>query len=326
MRINGLNPDEPQRGLLLHSEPSEVLGVLRACAGIQWAAASCPREVAGALREHRPTVVFSTKHSGFPGEAHRPAIEAPSVRWFHVGGSGTDHVDGYDERRVTLTHCAGVLAPFLGERAMAALLYLTTGLAETVRANARAEWSPTRFRSLRDRTVLILGAGAVGREFALRLRPFGPRIVGIRASGRPDPLPDSPFDEIHGPGALDEWLPRADVLSLNVRLDASTRRLIDGRRLALLPSGAVILNSSRGAVLDEAALPAALDAQLSGAWLDVFEIEPLPVASPLWAHPRVLVTPHAADQVIDYPVHFARRFVELWEAHLAGRFHVLDSA
>ena len=326
MRIPGLTPGEPQRGLLLYSEPEEVLGLLGTCEGIEWVVAANPSEVAAAIEGHRPTVVFSTKHSGFPGEAHRPAIEAPSVRWFHVGGSGTDHVDGYDESRVTRTTCAGVLAPFLAERAMAALLHLTTGLADTVRASARAEWIPTRFRSLQDRTVLVVGAGAVGREFALRLRPFGCRIIGIRGSGRPDAVPDSPFDEMHGPDVLDDWLAKADVLSLNVRLSATTRGLIDARRLALLPSGAVILNSSRGAVLDEAALLAALDAQVHAAWLDVFEIEPLPSASPLWAHPRVLVTPHSADQVMDYPLRFARRFVELWQAHLDGAPPVIESS
>ena len=314
-------PGEPQRGLLLHSEPGEVLGLLETCEGIQWAVAEGPDSVANGLREQRPTVVFSAKHSLFPGEAHRPAIEAPSVRWFHVGGSGTDHLAGYDEERVTLTHCAGVLAPFLAERAMAALLHLSTGLAESVRASARAEWLPTRFNSLMGRTILIVGAGAVGTEIARRLRPFGCRVVGIRESGEPS----EPFDEMHSASALDELLPRADVLSLNVRLNARTRGLIGPRRLGLLPDGAVILNSSRGAVLDEDALLVALGAQVSAAWLDVFEIEPLPAASALWAHPRVLVTPHCADQVADYPLRFARRFVELWRAHLRGAPSVLDS-
>ncbi len=322
MTIRGLTPGEVQRGLLLHSEPEEVLELLRAAEGIEWAVASEASTVAGALAAHQPTVVFSLKHSGFPGEAHRLAIEAPSVRWFHVGGSGTDHLDGYDAERVTLTTCAGVLAPFLGERAMAALLYLSTGLSETVRANASANWHPTRFDSLADKTVLVLGAGAVGREFARRLRPFGCRIVGIRASGQSDPL----FDEMHGPNALDEWLPRADVLSIHTRLDASTRGLIDARRLGMLPSGALVLNSSRGAVLDEPALLAALDAGLGGAWLDVFEVEPLPAVSPLWGHRRVLVTPHCADQVSDYPLRFARRFVSLWREHLDGAPPVLDSS
>ena len=318
MKIPGLNASEPQVGLLLHSAPEEVLDLLKTCEGIEWAVAANPHEVAGALIDHRPSVVFSTKHSEFPGEAHRPAIEAPSVRWFHVGGSGTDHVDGYDSSRVTLTHCAGVLAPFLGERAMAALLHLSTGLAETVQRSASSEWSPTRFRSLQDRTVLIVGAGAVGREFALRLKPFGCRLVGIRARGGPDLAPDSPFDEMHGPDALDGCLARADVLSLHVRLSAETRGLIDAGRLARLPHGALILNSSRGAVLDEVALLAALEANVSAAWLDVFEIEPLPASSPLWAHPRLLVTPHCADQVLDYPLRFAQRFADLWQAFLGG--------
>jgi phosphoglycerate dehydrogenase-like enzyme len=261
------------------------------------------------------------KHSGFPGDAHRPAIDAPTVRWFHVGGSGTDHLAGYDAGRVTLTTCAGVLAPFLGERALAALLYLSTGLAETVRSNASAKWNPTRFESLQGQTVLVVGAGAAGAEFARRLRPLGCRVVGIRASGENHPH----FDEMHGPEALDAWLPRANVLSLHVPLNASTRGLMDERRLRMLPAGALVLNSSRGAVLDEAALVAGLSAGLGGAWLDVFEVEPLPVSSPLWGHPRVLVTPHCADQVSDYPRRFAQRFASVWQEHLGGSSPVVDS-
>lgn len=325
MTIRGLVPGEAQRGLLLHSEPGEVMDLLCACEGIAWSTATSGSEVHSALQEHRPSIVFSMKHSGFPGDAHRPAIDAPTVRWFHVGGSGTDHLAGYDAERVTLTTCAGVLAPFLGERALAALLYISTGLAETVRSNRVTKWNPTRFESLQGQTVLVVGAGAAGSEFARRLRPFGCRIVGIRASAESDPH----FDEMHRPDALDGWLPRANVLSLHVPLNASTRGLMDERRLRLLPGGALVLNSSRGAVLDEAALVAGLDAQLDaplgGAWLDVFEVEPLPASSPLWDHPRVLVTPHCADQVSDYPRRFAQRFASVWQEHLGGGSPVVNS-
>ncbi|QDV06272.1 Glyoxylate/hydroxypyruvate reductase A [Planctomycetes bacterium Poly30] len=312
--VPGLDASEPQPALLLHSDPSELMVVLEACPGLRWRAASSGPEVLAALEAHRPTVVFSLKHSGFPGDEHRPAIMAPSVRWFHVGGSGVDHLAGYDWSRVTMTTCAGVLAPFLAERAAAALLYLSTRLDETVRSTAERRWEPTRFASLQGKTAVIVGAGAAGTELALRLRPFGLRLVGVRASGEPHPA----FDEMHGPGALAELLPRADVLSLHVPLNAATRHLIGQAELERLPAGAILLNSARGAVLEERALPGALDRGLGAAWLDVFEVEPLPVSSPLWSHPRVLITPHQADQVGDYPMRFARRFAELW-AELTAR-------
>ncbi len=306
--LQGLRASGRQPALLLHSDPSEVMARLEVCEGLDWRTASDGGSVREVLEAHEPTIVFSMKHSGFPGEQHRPAIEAPSVRWFHVGGSGTDHLQGYDAGRVTLTTCQGVLAPFLAERAMAALLHLSTGLAQTVVDQQTGRWSPARFHSLLGKTALIVGAGAAGTELARRLRPFGVRTVGVRTSGEAH----AAFDEMHRPAELDSLLERADVLSLHVPLNGETRHLMDGDRLSRLPQGAIVLNSSRGLVLDEAALPAALDARVAAAWLDVFEVEPLPTASPLWRHPRVLMTPHQADQVADYPQRFADRFVEIW--------------
>lgn len=297
----------PRRALALHSAPEEIEAVLAPDPRFEWAFASAPGEVEAALRAHRPEVVFSIKQSTFPGPAHVPAVLDPGVRWFHVAGSGTDHVDGHLRPDQRLTTGRGVLAPFLAERAMAGLLHLVTGMDAMRAAAAEARWAPTRFRPLAGRRVLVVGAGEIGEAFAHRVRPFGCRVVGIRASAEMRPG----FDEMHGPEALDELLPAADVLALHVRLDERTRGLIDRRRLALLPEGALLLNASRGAVVEEAALPAALEAGLAGAWLDVFEQEPLPETSPLWRHPRVLVSPHQADQVDDFPARFARHFLGL---------------
>lgn len=309
--------------LVLHSEPREVLGILGRCADLDWRVAVSPEEVEPLLASHRPTVVFSIKHSQFPGEAHRPAILAPSVRWFHVGGSGIDHLAGYDANAVKLTTCAGVLAPFLAERALAALLYLSTGLDALVAAQSRQAWEPRRFETLAGRTALIVGAGQVGDQLAQRLRALGLEVHGVGRAPRESPY----YEAVHGAGELDEWLPRADVVSVHLPLNAQTRGQFGRDRLALLAPGAIFLNSSRGAVVDEAALLERIrepgNTGLGGAWLDVFETEPLPRTSPLWGEPRVLVTPHCADQVVDFPARFAERFVELWKdgAHDRLRSH-----
>ncbi len=298
---------QPARALLLHSEPGEVIDVLSSAEGLEWRVATDAESVLNELAR-KPGVVVSIKHSEFPGEAHRPAAECPSVRWFHVGGSGRDHLAGIDRPDLRVTDCAGVLAPFLAERAMAALLALSTGTDAFLRAQAERAWRPTRFTSLAGRTLLIVGAGHVGTELARRARSFGMRILGIRASGRAR----EPFDEMHAPDSLEALLPRADVLSIHVRLTEATRGRFGAPEFALLPPGAIVMNSARGAVLDEAALLDALSNDVAAAWLDVFEREPLPAASPLWSHPRILVTPHCADQVADFPRRFARRFVDLW--------------
>lgn len=305
--MSGADPSTPVHALALCDRPGEVAPVLEALEGWRWSYAAAPDEVRPALDARRPSVVFSIKHAGFPGPAHLPAYLEPGVRWFHVGGAGTDHLDGHLRGGVRLTTSAGVLAPFLAERALAGLLHLVTGMGPQLAAQAERRWAPTRFRPLAGRRVLVVGAGATGAAFARRVRAFGCEVTGVRASG----APREGFDRMFGPGELDRLLGEADVLSLHVRLTPATRHLIDGRRLGLLPEGALLLNAARGAVLEEGALPAALEGGLAGAWLDVFEEEPLPATSPLWHHPRVLVSPHHADQVEDFPARFARHFVEL---------------
>ncbi len=302
--------------LVLHSAPEEVLPVLAAgCPGARLHAADRPAAVAPALERVRPAVVFSIKHSGFPGPAHRLAVAAPSVRWLHVGGSGTDHLGTWDARRLAVTSSAGVLAPALAEMALGALFSLALGLGRFQDDQRAARWAPRRFRPLAGRTLLVVGLGHTGRELALRARALGMTVVATRRCPAPHPA----AHEVHPPEALADLLPRADVLSLHVPLVPATRGLIGAAELARLPPGALVLNSARGPVLDRAALVAALDrGHLAGAWLDVFDTEPLPAADPLWHHPRLLLTPHCADQCADFPARFAARFCALWPRFRAG--------
>lgn len=311
--MSGDGGSSQRAALLIHSDPSEVMETLRLCEGLLWSAATSGPEVTEALQVRLPEVVFSIKHSGFPGALHRPALDSPGLKWFHVGGAGMDHLGldadgGGGPPGVRVTNCAGVLAPFLAERAMAALLHLTTGMGDFLLAQGERAWRPSRFRSLRGRTILIVGAGHTGTEVARLARALGMRVLGIRGSGEPRPE----YDDMAAPDRLGDWLQNADVVSLHVRSTEATRHLIGAEQLAALPDGAVVLNSARGAVLDEAALLAALDRNVGAAWLDVFEVEPLSEGSPLWSHPRVLVTPHCADQVEDFPRRFAAHFVQLW--------------
>jgi phosphoglycerate dehydrogenase-like enzyme len=131
-------------------------------------------------------------------------------------------------------------------------------------------------------------------------------------------------DEVLGPDALDEALPRADHVCLTVPLTDATRHLMDARRLALMRPSAFLYNVSRGAVVDEAALVAALRAgRLAGAGLDVFEEEPLPKESPLWDLENVILTPHVAGVTPRYYERAATLFADNLERFLAG--HPLEN-
>ena len=302
--------------LVLHDRPHEVVPTLSAgCPGLRIEVAGTPAEVQPALAAHQPTVVFSIKHGGFPGLAHRPAVHHPSVRWVHVGGSGIEHLGPWSPQRVMVTSSAGVLAPFLAERSLAALLALSTGLPRLRDQQRAGVWHPTRFRTLAGRTAVIVGLGHTGSALARLLRPLGLHVVGLKRT--PGPHPHA--DEVLGLDALDAVLPRADVLSVHLRLTPSTRGLLDARRLQQLPADALVLQASRGPVLDTSALCRLLDSgRVAGAWLDVFDTEPLPPTDPLWHQRRLLVTPHCADQVTDFPARFAARFVSLWQARTRG--------
>jgi hypothetical protein len=140
---------------------------------------------------------------------------------------------------------------------------------------------------LSGRNLLIIGFGRIGKQVAARARAFGMNILVF------DPyLPsDSPKD-IRVFTSLESALSEASVVTLHTPLTAETRGMLGARELSLLPKGAIVVNASRGGLLDEAALLAAVKARhLHGAGLDTFELEPLPENSPLSSEPRIVLSP-----------------------------------
>ncbi|MBP7001015.1 NAD(P)-dependent oxidoreductase [Amaricoccus sp.] len=144
----------------------------------------------------------------------------------------------------------------------------------------------------RDRKVGILGLGELGLACALALKGLGFDVAGWSRR----PKPDAPVPAHSGEAGLATLLGRSEIVVLLLPATPATESLIDAPRLALLPPGAFLLNPGRGALIEDAALLAALDAgRLAHATLDAFRDEPLPPAHPFWAHPRVTVTPHIAS-------------------------------
>ena len=237
------------RVLVLHDTPADFSHWLeRECSEHQFCWAQRPDKVQSALEDFRPEVVFSIKHSEFPGAAHRPALHFPSTRWFHVGGSGYEHLGRWDPQKVAVTNSAGVLAPFHAERAMAGLLALSTGLLRARTAQQECRWSPERFATLEGKTLLIVGLGHTGRELARRAASFGMTVVGVK---RDRSVPVGFVDELRSPDELSHLWSRADVLSLNLPLNPKTRHLIDRSVLAALPTHCIVLNGARGDVVEQ---------------------------------------------------------------------------
>ena len=144
-----------------------------------------------------------------------------------------------------------------------------------------------------DRHVTVLGLGALGSACAQAMAGLGFNVTGWSRS----PRAVNGVRCLHGDEGLVQALSTAEIAVLLLPLTAATENLLDADRLALLPRGAVILNPGRGALIDDAALLAALNSgQIGHATLDVFRVEPLPADHPFWAHPSVTVTPHIASE------------------------------
>jgi phosphoglycerate dehydrogenase-like enzyme len=141
------------------------------------------------------------------------------------------------------------------------------------------------------------------------------RVIGLRRSGEPV----AGVDEMRTPDALTASLAEADAVSLHLRLKPETQGLFDAALFAAMKPGAIFINTARGGLVVERDLVAALEAgHLGGAYLDVFETEPLPAESPLWEAPNLLISPHAADGVEDWEARFAALFAENLENWRAG--------
>ena len=148
-------------------------------------------------------------------------------------------------------------------------------------------WDPTCPPLARERPVTILGMGALGAACAEALRALNFPVTGWSRTPKPGCL--------HGEAGLREALTRAEILVTLLPKTPETENLLNARTLAMLPKGAAILNPGRGALIDDAALIAALDTgHIGHATLDVFRVEPLPKDHPFWSHPHVTVTPHLA--------------------------------
>ena len=265
---------------------------------------------AGALeaaRDRAPTIAYSCVTDGFPRTAHGHLRRWPSLAWIHVGGSGFDHFSSGSDTAPTLTNGAGVLAPDLAETLLAALMALNRGFLRAVRDQQSKRWAPWTFPALAGQRLAIVGTGAIGTCLAGRAKVLGLEVVGL--ARRPATHPA--FDEVRPLDDLAVVAASVDYLSVNVRLVPETTHLIDAEVLAAMRPTTYLLNASRGAVVDEAALIAALQSgAIAGAYLDVFATEPLPPSSPLWAMPNILLTPHMSDRVVDWELRHARFFMD----------------
>lgn len=222
----------------------------------------------------------------------------PSLRWVHTmaaGGGGQVKAAALSEEeldRVVFTTSAGVHGDALAEFAVFGVFAGAKHLPRLVQQQHDRVWSGRWLMSqVSEQTVLVLGLGGIGSSVAQKLSAVGATVIGTSRSGA---SVRGVSRTVH-PDDVASVLSEVDAVVTTLPGTDATHHFVDRRFLAALRPGATLVNVGRGTVVDEAALLDALESGIVGfAALDVFEVEPLPDESPLWGHPRVLVSPHTA--------------------------------
>lgn len=278
--------------------------------------------------------------------------QAPRLRWVQFHSAGIDAFAGHsllqppgpEEHSIMFTTLSGANAPQVAEHALALILALGHNLPALLSDQSRAKWSPRRLerfipRELRRKTVGIVGYGSVGRQLAHLLQPFNVSVLAskrdllnesevnqfhpdgpppVDAEGQPLPQPNL-IRRLYPGRALRSMFKDCDIVVVTVPLTKETRGMIGEKQLEALQPHAILVDVSRGGILDHQALIAALkEGSFAGAALDVFPEEPLPADSPLWEMPNVIISPHIAGLSPRYDARAMALFTENIAHHLAG--------
>lgn len=213
----------------------------------------------------------------------------PRLKIVSVWGTGTDHIDlaAAAKHAVTISNTPAVSAPSIAEHALTLMLAAARRIPQQDAAVRAGDWPRGQSIELRGKTLGIVGLGAIGRRFGELGRGIGMRVIAWTLH----PNPALGFELVD----LDELLRSSDVVSLHLRLSDQTKGMIGAREFGLMKENAILVNTARGAIVDEAALVDALTTnRIRGAGLDVFTSEPLPAGHPLTRLTNVVLTPHCA--------------------------------
>ena len=249
---------------------------------------------------------------GIHNRIERLAEIAPRLRWVHATLAGVDRLFPLDwlPPGVVLTNNHGAHGAKAEQYMRMAYTLLNTRMPEIIANQLEHRWRQLFSPSLSGKTALIVGLGDLGQGAARAAKQVGLRVIGVSRSGKKVPHTDA----VHKTAALDRLLPMADYVVMAVPLTPATRNLLNRARLDLLKPAAGVINIARAQVLDYEALAGKLGrGELAGAVLDVVDPEPLPVDSPLWDTPNLIITPHIS---CDDSEHYMDITLDLWFANL----------
>lgn len=255
------------------------------------------------------------------GEDGGPLELSPRLRWVQTTSAGVGQYVkrlGLQESHLIVTTASGVHAQPLTEFVFAALLFHSKRIGHLLAEQRAHRWARYGARELRGQTMAIVGPGRIGREIARVARCFGMTVWAMARDGDPARAGALGVDRVFRRDDLHAMLAGADCLVLCAPHTPETEGLIGRAELAVLKPTVVFVNIGRGILVDEDALIDALRAdRIALAALDVFRTEPLPIDSPLWDLPNVLVNPHSASTA-------DTENAKLTDLFLANLAHFLD--
>ena len=280
--------------ILLHNDETRVLAekLHNACPEAAISECNSYTGLPAMIADFHPDIVYSVRFAGTTGFPRDALFSPDGPRWVANGGAGTDHFGHWDRTRVTVTNAAGVAADAMAEYVMGGFLHFSLDVPGLQADKDARAWKVLTVRPLKGQTLLIIGLGHTGRAIAARAKAFGMHVIGTRAH----PRDTENVDEVRAASALPILLPRADFIAVATPLTKDTHGLIGRAEVAAMKHGVILADVSRGKVVDQTALLAALESrQIAGAALDVFETEPLPETSPLWHMKNLIISPHCSS-------------------------------
>lgn len=277
--------------LIPPTSPEELTDLQSAAPGIELVVCRGEQEAI----DHAPTA-----HASY-GFITRDIIRASkTLRWVQQPSAGVEHlieIRELVESDIVLTNMQRVYAPQIADQAMSYLLAFTRDLRHFAGDQEKKHWGAKRpgfvLDELDGKTLLVIGLGGIGSEIARRAFGFGMRVLATDPKVQERPLF---VESLHRPDRIHELLSRADVVASAAPLTRQTTGMIGAKEFGLMKPGVILINVSRGRIVDTDALVAALDSgRVSAAGLDVTAPEPLPDGHPLWSR-NVIITPHTAGQ------------------------------
>ena len=244
----------------------------------------------------------------------------PNLQWTHSLWVGIDKLltPEFKASPIPLTNARGAYSKSLAEFCILGILFQAKNVRRLLRQEAAAHWEKFDSTEIHGQTIGIIGYGDIGQEIGKRAHGMGLKVHAVRrnaAQSAGDPI----LEKVYGPDQMHEMLGICDYIALALPQTPGTVGVVGAKEFAAMKRTAVVLNVGRGTAINEADLVAALqNGTIAGASLDVFENEPLPKESPLWAMDNCFISPHTADNTHTWLDDSTKIFIENFKRYEAG--------